>query len=155
MKPKMPDQWRMKSDELTLDGALQAVQQAKAAAEGWADNIVASRASAIDTAKAASEHAQVIFSWGIMNTWIMKVPRDMLSRRSIWMTKFYKACAAQGCLPLCWECLQDPGPECELLHGCLSNIATARVKIPQPTVSSILMQCLKSPCNNSWIEFSL
>lgn len=38
---------------------LQAVQQAQAAAEGWADNIVASRASAIDTAKAASEHAQV------------------------------------------------------------------------------------------------
>lgn len=38
---------------------LQAVQQAKSAAEGWNDNIVASRAAAIETAKAASEHAQV------------------------------------------------------------------------------------------------
>ena len=38
---------------------LQAVQQAEAAAEGWADNLVASRLTAIDTAKAASEHAQV------------------------------------------------------------------------------------------------
>ena len=45
---------------LKLWGFLQAVQQAQAAAEGWKDNIVASRAAAIDTAKAASEHAQVI-----------------------------------------------------------------------------------------------